>query len=39
MKALTDLLQKHPEVLNRYVSLGFALVDKTVAPSTSSCNI
>ena len=32
MKALTDLLQKHPEVLNKYVSIGFALVDKTVAP-------
>lgn len=32
MKALNDLLQKHPSVLSTYVSLGFALVDKTVAP-------
>lgn len=32
MKAFTDLLQKHPEILSKYVSLGFALVDKTVTP-------
>lgn len=32
MNVLTDLLKKNPVVLNKYVSLGFALVDKTVAP-------
>lgn len=29
---LTELLKRNPVVLNKYVSLGFALVDKTVGP-------
>lgn len=32
MSLLTNLLKKNPFVLEKYIALGFAVVDKTVAP-------
>lgn len=32
LSSLTNFLKSNPEILSKYVSIGFALVDKTIAP-------